>query len=63
MQKLSEQTIVSSTEKLEKMKKFDWGNVNFLRAEINEVIFSKGNLIRIMFKEGYGLKLLLKENH
>ena len=63
MQKLSEQTRVSSTEKLEKMKKFDWDNVNFLRAEITEGIFSKGNLIRIMFKEGYGLKLLLKEKH
>ena len=37
-------TIVRCTEKLEKMKEFDLDNVNFLRTEINEVIFSKGSL-------------------
>lgn len=35
---------MSGTEKLEKMKQFDSDNGDFLKTEINEVIFPKGNL-------------------
>lgn len=36
MEKLSEKTMVKGREKLEKMKKFDSDNVNFLRIEYSQ---------------------------